>query len=271
MSIDLVGNRDRALKSARHILDNAAAQGRDVTPAEEAEVSQALADVKKYDVQLKAQTLSRQVFGHDGGWQEEDHGGTGNQVFTSEAKQGIAHAVKTRTAYRTEVDSKALITTSAMLPTSGTAVQEGLHPNSHSPLASLFTNAPADGPVVRYYQMTAGTAAVTAEGGLKAASGVSISAVDLSLSKLTSTAVYSSEMGDDAPFLVTYLGNELAAAVTAAENKLVPDTFAATSGVLTGTVATTAVVDGVADVIAYAEALSGITPAAIIANPTVVA
>jgi hypothetical protein len=48
------------------------------------------------------------------------------------------------------------------------------------------------------------------------------------------------------------------------------DTFAATSGVLTGTGATTAVVDLVADAIASMESISGITPAAIVAHPTVV-
>ena len=55
------------------------------------------------------------------------------------------------------------------------------------------------------------------------------------------------------------------------ENARILAAFNGTSGILTGTGATTAVVDVIADAIAAQEAVSGKTPSAVIANPTVVA
>ena len=45
-------------------------------------------------------------------------------------------ALRTKTPYRTEV--KAALASGNLLPTSGSGVQEGLHPNAQFPLASLF-------------------------------------------------------------------------------------------------------------------------------------
>ena len=79
------------------------------------------------------------------------------------------------------------------------------------------------------------------------------------------------EMADDAPFLVSHLQAEFAAAVATAENARILATFNATSGILTGTGATATVVDVVADAIAAAEAFSGKTPTAVVAHPNVIA
>ena len=178
--------------------------------------------------------------------------------------------MKTRTAYRTNVDVKALLTTGAMLPTTGEMVQPGLHPSAY-PLSGLFQQAPADGPVQRYYRMTSGTAAVVAEGALKPDWGGQPTPVDLPLEKLACLAQFSDEMGDDAPFLVDHLTQELSAAVAQAENTRIVATFAATSGILTGTGTNATVVDSIADAIAGQEAISGLTPSAVIAAPSVVA
>ena len=96
---------------------------------------------------------------------------------------------------------KAALTSGNLLPTSGTFVQAGLHPNSQFPLASLFANEAASGPVVRYYRATSGTAAIVAEGAAKPDAGISFRAVDLTLSKIAGLAQYTDEMEADAAFL----------------------------------------------------------------------
>ena len=66
-------------------------------------------------------------------------------------------------------------------------------------------------------------------------------------------------MQEDAPFLLATLQQELVAAVIAAQNKLVIDTFAATSGVLTATGVGATVIDMIADAISAQESISGTT------------
>ena len=251
--------RRTTIERAKSIVDGATNQGRELTAAESADVEAAIAMVHQLDARGKGGDLARKVLslgGHDQVHDPEKGGG----LFSAEAKAGIVYAAKTRTAFRTDLDSKALLTTGAMLPPSGTDVEPGLHPNAQFPISSLFPNQPAEGPVQRYYRTTSGTAAVVAEGGLKPDAGVVFTPVDLALSKLACTANFSDEMATDAAHLVDYLSLELQAAVAAAENKLILDTFGATSGVLTATGALTTVVDLVADAIASMEAISGITP-----------
>ena len=78
-------------------------------------------------------------------------------------------------------------------------------------------------------------------------------------------------MGEDAPYLVGHLQQELTHAVLAAENAAILATFNATSGVLTGTSTAATVIDLIADAIASAEALSGITPAVVVTTPAILA
>jgi HK97 family phage major capsid protein len=82
---------------------------------------------------------------------------------------------------------------------------------------------------------------------------------------------FTTELAEDAPFLVAHVQAELGMAIAQAENARILNTFNATSGIHTGTGATTAVVDVVADAIAAAEAFSGKTPTAVVAHPNVVA
>ncbi len=111
---------------------------------------------------------------------------------------------------------------------------------------------------------------MVAEGAPKPDAGISFTAVDLTLSKMAGLGQYTDEMEADAAFLVAALEQELISACIAAENALVLSTFAGTSGILTATGATTAVVDLVAAAIASMEAISGITPVAFIAHPSVI-
>ncbi len=265
--MDLVAERERTLKHARSVLDTAKAAGRaDLTDTEEHQVRGDLDKIKTLDRQIAGRKMADAVKALGG----DDDDGPGSSVFNEDDRHRIAYAVKTRTASRTMVDAKALLTTGSMLPTSGTYVQAGLHPSAF-PLSSLFQQVPADGPVQRYYRMTSGTAAVVAEGALKPDANIGITPVDLTLEKIAALASFSDEMGDDAPYLVDALTRELAAAVSQAENARILATFTGTSGILTGTGTSATVVDSIADAIAGQEAVSGLTPSAVIAAPSVVA
>jgi HK97 family phage major capsid protein len=262
--------RTNTLARARAIVERAKSEDRDLTAAESEAVESAIARVKQLDSgHTKSPSLFDRVMGLATS-EDFTEDGTRRGFFTPEAKAGVVHAVKTRTAYRTDVDTKAL-TSNTLLPPSGTYVEGGLHPNSQFPISSLFRNLPADGPVQRYYRTTSGTAAVVAEGDLKPDAGIAVAAVDLPVAKLACTATFSTEMSEDSGYLVNYLSEELTAAVLAAENAAILTAFTGTSGVLTATGTTATVVDILADEIAAMEAISGITPAAVIAHPTVVA
>jgi hypothetical protein len=263
---DLLAERADTLAHARRIVDGC--KGRDLNEYEEQQVQTDLETVRLLDRQIQGRSMVNAVrnLGRGVDWGD---GPPRPSMFDEEQKSGLAHALKTNTSYRAEVSTKAALTTSALLPSVGTFVQEGLHPNSQFPLASLFPEEQAEAPVVRYYRMTAGTASLVSEGGLKADAGIGVTSVDMALSKIAATAQFSSESQQDASFLVQALELELQAALIARENQLVLDTFGATSGVLTGSGATTAVVDLAAAAIASMEAMSGITPVAIITHPSV--
>jgi HK97 family phage major capsid protein len=266
--MDLDAQRAQTLTHARSIIDKAKADNRDLTDTEAGQVEDDLAQVKTLDKQLKGRAMVNAVKNLGGDFQDDER--PKPSVFTADSKAGIVMAIRTKSPYRADVNMKAALTSGTLLPPSGSFVQEGLHPNSQFPLASLFANEPADGPVQRYYRATAGTAAIVAEGAPKPDAGIAFTAVDLTLSKIAGLAGYTDEMEADASFLVGQLEQELIAAVVAAENKLCLDTFAATSGVLTGSGTTATVVDLVATAIASMEAISGITPVGFIAHPSVV-
>ena len=262
--------RSEYLAKARAIIDRARVANRELTDTEQTEVQDAFKGVEELDAKSKAAAdVRRRVMALGGPDREVDPEASG-PVFNEETKAGITHAIKTRTSYRAQVDTKALLTTGSLLPTAGEGVQPGLHPNAY-PLSSLFRAEAAAGPVIRFYRATAGSAAVVAEGAAKPDAGVAFVAVDMTLEKLAATAQFTDEMADDAPFLVGALQQELAAAVAQAENARILATFGGTSGVLTGTGAATDVVDLIADAIAGQEAISGLSPSAVIANPSVVA
>jgi HK97 family phage major capsid protein len=271
---DLSAERTTTLDHAKSILATCKAAGREPTNAEQDALTASVARVKELDRQLAGRALVNSVRALGTSEDVPRDGAPVASIFTEDAKAGIISAVKSRTSYRTALDlggMKAALTSGTLLPTSGIGVEGGLQPTGLFSLTSLFANEQADGPTVRYYRTTAGTAAVVPEGTLKPDAGVTFAAVDLALRKLACLAQFSDEMQDDASFLIGYLQQELLAAVVAAENKLIVDTFAATSGVLTATGAASTIVDMVADAIAAEEAVSGLTPAAIVAAPSVIA
>lgn len=199
-------------------------------------------------------------------WEDPERGGS---LFSADAKAGLVQAVKTRTAYRTEVDRKALV--GPLLPAAGSGVATGLQPNAVTSIADLFPNQPAEGPVQRYYRITAGTAGVVAEGQEKPESGTAVTAHDIALLKIAARTRVSDEMSEDAAYLLDAFAADLQAAVVARENTEIVSAFAAASGILTSTGPAGDVVDLVGSAVAGQESISGITPAAVIAHPTQVA
>ena len=269
---DLDAERTTHLAAARLTVNHAKSLGRELTPTEQASTQEHLDAVDVLDTQIKGRKLVTSVTSlGSADYDDDTENGVGG-IFTPEAKAGIATAIKTRTAYRTElVGMKAALTTGSLLPTLGTGVEGGLHPNAQFPLASLFANQPADGPTVRVLQDHRRHGEHRRRGSYETGFGRLVFGGRPALTKLVGLASYSDEMSEDADFLVATLQQELVAAVIAAENELVISTFAATSGVLTATGLGTTVIDMIADAISAQESISGMTPAAIIANPATVA
>lgn len=268
----LTVERKNKLAHAQQIVDQAKAEQRDLTPTEQSAVEDDLARVDELDRRKGSDLFNRvmELGRVPSGMVRPDPDNPTSNLFTEDAKSGIVHAVKSRTTFRTAVDVKAALTVGTMLPTVGQGVEPGLYPNRF-PISTLFRSEAANGPTIRYYRMGGATAAVVAEGALKPDAGVTITPVDVELSKLATTARFSDEMSDDAAFLLAYLQQELVNAVITRENAEILATFGATSGVLTGTGSATDVVDLIADSIAGQEAISGNTPSAVIANPSTVA
>lgn len=257
--------RNATLDEAKAIVARAKSSNRDLTSTEDATLTGLMDRVKTIDKQLKGKALVDSVIGL--GNAEYDPDSTG--VFSESAKTGIVQAVKSRTMFRTEVDRKAL-TSGTLLPTTGTGVEVGLWPNLY-PIASLFRQEAASGPTMRYYRFDGAEADIVAEGGLKPDAGLTISPVDVALAKIAVLTTFSDEMSDDAPYLVSHLASELSNAVITRENQAILDTLNGVSGLMVSTGAAATVVDLVADAVAGQEAISGLTPSAIIAHPVTIA
>lgn len=257
--------RAQHLADAQALATKAADANRILTPTEQSTIKDHLAQVDTLDRQIKGKALVDRVMGGTA-----DYGEHGGHLFTEQAKAGLTTAIKSRTTYRTEVDRKALTGVGTLLPPAGSAVEPGLHPNAVYAVADLFPNQPADGPVQRYYRVTAGTAAVVAEGAVKPESGTAVTPHDIALTKIATRSRVSDEMSEDAPYLLDALAADLQAAVVTAENAHVIGAFT-TSGISTQTGAAADVIDLVGSAIAGQEALTGVTPTAVIAHPTQVA
>jgi HK97 family phage major capsid protein len=273
MSTNLETQRATALKSARSILNSAAVADRDLTADEQAQISRCVADVKALDAaQIKGRAQVQSVLGlwEPGDSAEEDHSGSGSKLFSPEDRAGLVGAAKSRTTFRGSVNQKATLTSGALVPASGSDYVPGLYPSGVFPLASLFPNEPASGPVVRAYSFTAGSAAVVAEGAQKPDAGIQIAAVDVTLSKLAAYVKFTDEMTEDAAYLIGYLEQEVRAALQSAENALIVTSLTA-SGIGTDTSTAALLVDKIGTAIATQEAASGLTPSVVIANPVQVA
>lgn len=260
--------RAASIETAKSIVATAKAANRDLTPTEEATVDRSLDRVKQIDKQIAGKAMVDSVMSL-GSAEDYDENGDIRRMFSETAAKDLVTAVKTRSSYRTEISVKAALT-NTVLPTSGQGVEAGLYPSAF-PLSTLFRSEPAPGPSIRYYRLGNATAGVVAELGIKPDSGATIEPVDVLLKKVATLVTFSDEFAEDAAFLLAYLQQELSSSVISRENSEVLATFAATSGVLTGTGVAASVIDLVADAVAGQEALNGTTPSAVVVNPTVLA
>lgn len=259
--------RAAAITEAKTIVVGAKAADRELTSTEHTVVSASMAQVAQLDGQIKGRALVDSVISLGS---VEDFDPERQSIFSETAAKDLLSAVKTRSAYRTEVSTKAALGSGALVPTSGTVVSPGLFPGAY-PLALLFGSEVANGPSVRYYTLGGATAAVVAEGALKPDAVLAITPKDLVLEKLATTTKFSDEFSEDAAFLLAYLGTELTNAVVTKENSEILATFSSTSGILTATSTAATVLDTVADVVASQEALNGVSPTGVIVNPATLA
>lgn len=267
----LKADRESRLKASRDIVDRAKAEGRDLDRAEQDAVQAALDTVKRLDTELKAQgtAMIDRVLNLG---TAEDFGPDGMPatMFDEATAKGFMHAVKSRTAFRAEVPAKTVLGSTTLLPPSGQYIEPGVYPGA-TPLATLFRQQPADGPVIRYYRMNTATAAIVGEGAVKPDAAVVTTAVDLPLVKIATTSKVSDELSEDAPYMVAQLSYELQQAVLTMEATQILATFGATSGLLTSTGAAADVIDLTASAVAVQEGLNGTTPTAIVVSPQTLA
>lgn len=263
--------RQSLLRHARSIIDTAKAADRDLSDAEHQLVEADLSNVEQMDAQAKAR--NRRVFDLGlGPTDPNTHAGADvATLFTDEQKSGLVGAVKSRGMFRTELAVKAALTSGTMLPPTGTGVIGGTYPSAAFPLSQLFAVEPTESPVTRYYVLGGATAGTVAEGAPKPDSGVTVTAKDVTLSKLATTCRFSDELSEDAAFLIAYLQAELTNAVIVTENGAIITALGAASGISTATGTLVSVIDLAATVIASMTALNGAPPAAFIVHPNVLA
>lgn len=163
--------------------------------------------MRRLEAQRKGQALVDSVMAL--ATAEEDPDNPSRGLFAERAAKDLVTAVKTRSAYRTEVPAKAALS-HTVVPTSGQGVEPGLYPSA-VPLSPSFRSE-APGPSIRYYRLGDATADVVPEFGVKPDAGVTITPVDV-LTKVATTVKFSDESAEDAAFLLTYLERELASAV----------------------------------------------------------
>lgn len=262
--MNLTQQRKAKYDQAQALVDSASG---DLTATQKSQFDTLVSEVKALDEKIARATKSQATIndlGRLGDDEEAPQAGAGG-LFDAEQQRGIVAAVKSRTAFRAEVGRKAL--TGASVPVAVGAVAPGVYPSGTTGLAELFPSETIQAPSVRYYRFNTSTAAVVAEGALKPDSGVAVVPVDLTLEKLASTARFSDEFSDDAPYLLQHVSDELIRAVVTVENGQILAALGAASGVLlkTGTYATA--IDTFADAISGSETFNGTTPTAIAVDP----
>lgn len=186
-------------------------------------------------------------------------------------KQGLHSALRKKSNYGFNLPRKAMLSTELALPTLGQNASDVPLGTAAVALADLMQPQLATGPVVRYYRMGAGSAAVVPEGELKPDAGISVEPVDASLSKIATTFGFSDELSEDAGWLIDHIRREALRAVLVRENALIVTELDDAEGVLASTGAKAQAIDVLAGAIAATQATNGQTPTNIVANPLDVA
>src|SRR5688500_6404965 len=100
--------RSRLLTHAKSIVESAKSAGRDLNDAEAHEVEADISKIKSLDAKPKGIDYLSQIkaISKVGDGEVNDGGLGGGSFFTPEAKDGIVGAIKSRTAFRTELSTK---------------------------------------------------------------------------------------------------------------------------------------------------------------------
>ena len=198
--------------------------------------------------------------------------------FDADTTERFLTAIRTKSPIRTQVDRRnlsekaaAVIGSGGLLPPSGQGVVAPLYPNiGPTAVTDLLPTVAVDSPIIRYYTVSAGTAAVVAEGAPKPDANIVAAAKDVVLAKIAATCKVSDELSDDAPYLLAQVQASLIGAIVSKENEEVVSTLNTTSGILTKNGAATDAVDLVADGIASMQAV-GTNPSALLVTPATLA
>ena len=268
MVIDLQLNRTTEIEAAKSLLARIKSAQRDPSDAENAVLQGHMSAVELLDRQIKGRALVQSVTSL-GTCDDGDDSAVRHGIFTDADAASLVTAVKSRTTFRVEVPSKAVIGVTGVLPTAGLGIVPGNSPGSMFALASLFANEAASGPSIRYYVMSTGVAEVVAEGAIKPDAGLAVTPKDALLVKLATTSQITDELSSDAPQIVSSISSALQAAIVVAENDHVVTQLGGASGILVDTATGAELLDAFADQIASQTALTGFVPTAVVVNPTV--
>lgn len=267
----LTEERETLLAGAKSITSAKMAAGENLTASESRDVKDALQRVDEIDAEIKKFKDGADLMSRLGAIKHGDLGDNGGHLFSESDAQGFVTAAKSKGSFSTTVSYKAPMVVGSLLPPVGETVIAAQEPKATFALRDLFQAASASGATVRYYTLgnpDATDVAIVAEGGLKPESETAYAAVDAALVKLATRWTITDELGEDAPFLVSEIQKSVLRNVLVRENKLVIDTIAATSGILTGTSTAATLLDLLATEIGESEAINGVTPTALLLNPS---
>lgn len=279
--MNLKEQRAAALKAAQTIIETAAASDRDLTDAEVAQVEGKFGEIESLDKLIaKAEKSATLINGlnslgtamPDDSWEAGSPKAGG--IFTEGQARDLATAWSSKGRFRTHVElprTKAATLRGDLIPPAGQDVIQAPSPATATALRDLFdAHQAAPGPVIRYYTIGNGSAAVVAEGDLKPDAGVTTGHVDAPLVKLAATFRYSDELSTDAAFLVREIGNNVVRAVLAQENAQIVAAWTNSDHMLfNGT--PDAAIDAVAGAIGQSESFNGVSPTTLVAHPVDVA
>lgn len=270
----LAKEKSDLLARAKSIAESAQQAGRGLTAAEQAEAESALERVKqieRWQVEAKAADAVMQRLGSRAAPAPVGGERFGLVGYDAEGiKAGLVNAVRSKQSYGfTMPFVKAALTVGGVdLPSSGTFGSGEPLGTAAVALRDLFTPQEAAGPTVRYYTIGAGNADVVAEGGLKPDLGATITPTDAELVKIATTFGFTDEMADDAEFLLGFVQREALRAVLVEENTQIITALSGATGTVTDSGALTEAIDVLGRVIGTSEATNGVTPSAILLNPS---
>lgn len=262
----LLDERRALLSEAQAITERAKADGRDFVGDEQATVEAKLDRVREIDDWRAKAAGTEDIMSRiakTGDVSLLDGGG-----FTEE-KGALLKSLRNRSPYTAHVERKALSTVGLSLPSSGEGVAGAQPGTAATALRDLFQQIPTESPTIRYYVVgpVTGGPDVVAEGALKPEMVGQVTPKDAAMVKLAGRFVHTTEMDDDAPFILSEIFRQALLTLVRRENQLVLDTMDAATGVATAEGPAAKALDAIAGAIGFQESVNGLTPDALVINP----